>query len=348
MKDALFIDTGVFIADNFHVYSIKYKSVLSYVNRGELQVLSTDITEREIEANIEEEVAKARAALAASTSKARILKNLSPRFGLSALFADLDAKKLSKEVSKKVAGFFRAAKSVRLKATKQEPSVVFEKYFAREPPFGQGKKKAEFPDAFVLETLEEWSKKTGNVVHVLSTDPDMKSYCERSDRLLYVPTVEAFVDSVISRDESISSAVRRTLSGHTETIRDIIVNQEVMSDVILMDEDGEGTTSEVHNVAVGSISLVHLTKTKATVEFQVTIDLEIQTVYDDYDTASYDSEEDKYLVWDKKYKTIHRTVKAPVEMSFEFSATDESIFTLHQVEINNGEPHKIRIDEEDE
>lgn len=60
---------------------------------------------------------------------------------------------------------------------KDQISEVFGKYFAQEKPFGPKGKKDEFPDAFVLVSLEKYAKENKiEKIIVISTDNDMKDY----------------------------------------------------------------------------------------------------------------------------------------------------------------------------
>lgn len=60
---------------------------------------------------------------------------------------------------------------------------VFNKYFSKEKPFGANGKKAEFPDAFVLASLEKYAK-TNNIdrIIVFANDKDITEY--KSDCLM--------------------------------------------------------------------------------------------------------------------------------------------------------------------
>jgi hypothetical protein len=50
--------------------------------------------------------------------------------------------------------FFQDSEAEEIELPKSALKQVLDLYFARRPPFGEGKKKSEFPDAFVLEALK--------------------------------------------------------------------------------------------------------------------------------------------------------------------------------------------------
>ena len=54
---------------------------------------------------------------------------------------------------------------------------VMNDYFAGRPPFGKGKKKAEFPDALVISALRTWCSKYRRQIYIVSEDQDMQACC---------------------------------------------------------------------------------------------------------------------------------------------------------------------------
>lgn len=69
---------------------------------------------------------------------------------------------------------------------------VLRLYFGNEPPFeGRQEKKAEFPDAFTLISLEEWAKKRGTALLLVTKDKGVIQYCLNQPpgaTLIYVAT----------------------------------------------------------------------------------------------------------------------------------------------------------------
>ena len=61
---------------------------------------------------------------------------------------------------------------------------LMNRYFSGAPPFAkEGKKKAEFPDAIALLSLEQWAKDHGKKILVISNDADWQSFADASDYL---------------------------------------------------------------------------------------------------------------------------------------------------------------------
>jgi hypothetical protein len=67
---------------------------------------------------------------------------------------------------------------------KPDLDAVMADYSAGRPPFGPGKKKHEFPDAFVVSSLRRLCKDYGQRVYVVSNDHDLKACCSPEGPLI--------------------------------------------------------------------------------------------------------------------------------------------------------------------
>ena len=85
---------------------------------------------------------------------------------------------------------FQAGQPLRLPTAWSAGPKVLEDYFASKAPFeASGVKKSEFPDAFALVTLEEWARKNGTKVLVVSKDQGCLRACEASELLWGYPSL---------------------------------------------------------------------------------------------------------------------------------------------------------------
>ena len=71
-----------------------------------------------------------------------------------------------------------------------EMADLFGRYFTGQAPFGDGRKKDEFPDALALLTLEDFAKAEQAGMLVVSKDKDWQKYCADSDWLYLIPEIE--------------------------------------------------------------------------------------------------------------------------------------------------------------
>lgn len=71
---------------------------------------------------------------------------------------------------------------------------IMDLYFSSHAPFGQGRKKNEFPDAIALIALEKTAIIKDTCLLVVSKDGDWQNFCEKSERLYIVRELERALD----------------------------------------------------------------------------------------------------------------------------------------------------------
>ncbi len=120
--------------------------------------------------------------------------------GISKLWNIEDSKQLAvstellqeiepKELAKKSLDQFINRCGVKLAMAEDflNPSELLKHYFDTQPPFeGAKDKKAEFPDAIALLSLESWAKKEDIAVIIVTHDKGWVNYCARSERLFAI------------------------------------------------------------------------------------------------------------------------------------------------------------------
>lgn len=215
----VFIDTSIFVAENFNVKGTKFESLASLAQEARVFIKSSDITLREIICNLEESVETAAKGIQKTKTEARILRNLGSKSSYNAIFAEFPTAEIVARLTKQIRGYFTVSKTEILPALKIRPSTVFDKYFTKKPPFGLSKKKAEFPDAFVLSALEQWCDKTQQQIYVISQDPDMTSACSGSVKLIHLPSLQALLELVIAHDEKLAQLAHERFQSNTERIK---------------------------------------------------------------------------------------------------------------------------------
>lgn len=342
----VFIDTSIFVSENFNVQGTKFDSLAALAREERVFIKSSDITLREIICNLEEVVETAATVIQKTKKEARILRNLGLKSSYHAIFTEFPTAEIISKLTKQIKRFFKSSNTEILPALKVSPSSVFDKYFTKKPPFGLGKKKTEFPDAFVLSALEKWCDKTQQEIYVISQDNDMASLCSGSGKLIHLPSLQAFLEIVIAHDNNLAQLVHERFQRNTENIKELVSEELKETYIGLSDEDGEGEVTSVLEVSFDEVSIIKMTDGIATLELQAKIVFTSNIWFDDLATASYDSEEGRLIPWRKIEEEVEREVVVPVELSFEFSKDDEEYFLLHHIMINNGEPLRIWVDED--
>ena len=170
-QDVVFIDTSVFIAENFFAPGNRIHAIEKLAKEGKIKLVMPEITRREIFKHI---ISAVRESWKIFDANCRIFRNN--------IDVDQWRKTTNKESeTKKIITLFENfltetfAKILDFSYC-SNVEKVFNDYFEKQKPFGEGNKKDEFPDAFVLTSLEKYSSEINRQIIVLSCDGDMNGY----------------------------------------------------------------------------------------------------------------------------------------------------------------------------
>jgi len=134
---------------NFKSGSLNRLSLLS--SKKILNVYITDITDNEIKSHIKSNARSLAKQLESAINKERLIEQIENK-NLIKLFSKLTKSEFGEILSRSFLSAYSEYKKstqVTILSTKRVPSAkVFDLYFNKRPPFGEGKKKSEFPDAF--------------------------------------------------------------------------------------------------------------------------------------------------------------------------------------------------------
>lgn len=175
------IDTQVFIKHGLNFNDIALDSIKQFKNT-DIQICITDIIYQEVKSHLKDKLMETILDLKKSAEKYQN-KWGSKSLDVSAI-NDLDRAQNFDLISRQILDEFIEKSDILILPTdKVNVNFVFHKYFCAEPPFEAGnKKKHEFPDAFSLETIEEYSKNNGQAI-ILSEDNGWKIFANSSENL---------------------------------------------------------------------------------------------------------------------------------------------------------------------
>lgn len=262
----VFLDTEVFVEAHFDYTSRHFRAIREYSNSGLISPFLTDVTLREVRAKIREQL---EAAL--NHRPAAILGNSSLPSVL-ALHAEIPLDVIEAELLQQLDDYLEAAESVVLPVGPAALKPVLDRYFSSMPPFGVGKRKAEFPDAFALETLSNWCFEEDALMAVATRDRGMIECCEGSALLVGFEGIASYLDALASRDAALSQHVRESIwtmeSEIIEGVRDAFPALSVTA-------KGGFTEVEVERLDLrdaefhGDPEIVYLTSAEASVELPI-------------------------------------------------------------------------------
>lgn len=331
----VFIDSSVFVGKNYNYEHPSFVALKEAVVDERVNFLVTDVTIEEIKAHIYNDVRKSSQTLKKVRGAVKILRNVTS-LGEFALFEDIDQASVGSQLVEQLEQFLEEASAVTVPVTEADTKFVFDCYFKKAPPFGDGKKKSEFPDAFVLSTLSEWAESMQEDVIVVSQDSDMLGIKSQFSRLSVVGSLEEFLSKVNSYFEKLAPTAQQLLEENLKEIESQIEQEFQCLGFILADQDGdvnETRVTEIGNISAYLISLNHgkdREPAEAQFELTTTIEFEADVSYDNLETASYDSEDKVLIPWETVERTVQCSEIVQAYLSFLF---------------NTAEPHYVEIEE---
>src|SRR6266478_4174600 len=208
---AVFLDTSVLAGQQYNFESTALKTFIPVAKSRSLKLLLPDPTEREVLRQIRERSQEALTALDEARRKAPFLakwRHYPQRSG----WPDWEVRRLATDEWK---AFLANFSLIRLGYGDTKIEQIMDWYDSILPPFREGKKRKEFPDAFAISILEAYARTTGCVVAVVSDDSDLKFACDRLHSLLYFQSLPALTELLLAdplRIEALRTAITQDLS----------------------------------------------------------------------------------------------------------------------------------------
>jgi hypothetical protein len=299
---AIFIDTSVLDEQNYNFSSSATSAFLELVKDQELILLLPDPTRREIERHIEDRSQEVIKVLEQAKRKAPFLKKWKAwpvKSGDLSLVYELH--KIANDEWNSFLGHFKVENLDYDGVALEE---VMNWYDDQRAPFGAGRKRKEFPDAFSLAALLAYVRKNIVSVAVVSKDKGFERACEFYSELLYFPSLPTLTEAMlleVRRVEKVKEVIENDPSLIVEEIK-----ENFLSLGFYHTEDYEADIDdvEVDDVTISKVTVVHIGGNEVTIAFESKVDYSAYVRMDDHSTASIDSSEDWYMVWEEYRGTV--------------------------------------------
>ena len=316
--DYVYLDTESYEAASYDFAGTRLKALAKHLESGRLKLLTTDITKAEVQHRIADNLQGELASLQKWKRRARTLRTAS-RLRRIGPFVDLDATDLTQRLYDRFEAFLQTHGSICIQATERSAVPVFRKYFSQEPPFGTGEKRREFPDAFVLEALGDWTARRSDDVFVVSGDKLLAAACEQFERLHPIESLALLLDHVASDDQAVASFLRDELKKHLSQIQKKAAADFQDLGFHVVDEWGDVEMNVTTMDPYGEPDLVDISGNVVTAEMQFTACYAAHLSYEDAASGMYDKEEGRRIFVDSVNETVSDlellivTVKATFE-----------------------------------
>ena len=232
-------------------------------------------------------------------------------------------------------------------------SVIFVKYFENKPPFKEGEKKHEFPDAFAIETIEQWCKKHRKKCFTLCKDKDILTV----DNDIFTP-IEDFASYInkkvielqkIKHHQEKLRLIENAYNKNKETLKSELENElhEILEDHFKYNYSSNMSLDSIEVLSVNisdtsEYSINYIRENDADIELRLSVEVEAELIYDDYGSAYYDKEDGTWLFVVTKETKVSREIDIDVTLTVEFNPPSGKDFAFIKIKsINNNLRLKI-------
>lgn len=265
----VYLDTSVFRKASFNFHSKRFQSLLHLSREEKIFLKITDVNIHEIHSQIRLLLGAAQQEHNQFRKKAYILRSVSiPE--IRDLVCSFEFEKYEADLVSQVTDFLLQAKVETIFIDEVVPSLIFDQYFLQEPPFSKkSKKKAEFPDAFVIESLKFWCNKYKQSLYVVSSDNDFAEACKTVPSLIHVKTIEEVIDIIITAEKvELESKVRLLIQNQIMSITQEVKNAMKNAQIGLIGEPVELELTEIENLIIERESLLEIGSQFAVIQYQ--------------------------------------------------------------------------------
>jgi hypothetical protein len=318
-----FLDTSIFASQQYNFGSTALKTFVVAAQARDMIFLLPASTKQEIMRQINDRSKQALDALEDARKKAPFLAKWSG-------FPKNLPQDMSKWVVRRVAmeeweSFIKNFKYKELGYEHVDLKRVMKWYDSAMPPFNEGKKRKEFPDAFSIDALAAYARKENCYIGVVSQDHDFRDACERYSSLLYFPSLPTFTELLLSNDsrlELMKAAIQRDLKSICDDLWDL---EDELSFVHSEDKYSD-TEGNLKKIAIDSFSIVAIGDQECTITFDGTIEFSAELTWEVEKYSESEDDVDSVDVTDSvdDYSAISGTAK--ISFVPDYSKIDEVIY----------------------
>ena len=327
----LCIDTSEYVAIRFAFTGGQIRRLVELAKSGKVKVFITPVIQREVESNIGEAAQEMLNAVQQMKKKAAMLRDVTLPM-VKQYFADYDRDAVIEHLHSQFGAFLTDAQVANIALAGEDAANVFELYFGKRAPFGQGKKKSEFPDAFIVASLDRWCREQDQKMYVVTGDgaerpskdasprnfnseeaetlKSMTSACHGTGTLLPLPRLSVFLELVTRAEEervgiARASAVAGWAWDHRSLIAEYITDNFEHLDFVPDDFESEVEDVSTVSVRLEAPDLVELGEDRAVLAFVADVQYEASVHTVDPESGIWDSEE-KVMLFQERQKVTRR------------------------------------------
>ncbi|EBW3293932.1 hypothetical protein DPD00_19680 [Salmonella enterica subsp. enterica serovar Bijlmer] len=310
----VFIDTEFFVKAGLEFSSRTLESFKNICAKGDLNHVTTTIVEREVKGKISDSIKEAVSKVNEFKRKVKILSS-SNRCEIKALFLNIDSSSIENHAIELFDDYLNDANSTVLNLSSISADDVVDMYFNRIPPFQNGKKKSEFPDAFTMLALKSHLQ-AGESIYVVSEDSDLIEFCKSNSQFISIESLNKLLDIYNSHNNERASSIKQYISEHMDEIKSEI--QEAIEDAEAYNasswEDADVDELTVDNVHDFEPSIIQIDDESCILSFDVDVDYTVSVIGPDYNNGIYDREDGRTYTFGSTSREETGSINVSVEI----------------------------------
>ena len=304
-------------------------TLAEYGKKGTIKIYLSEITREEVKSNIKEDLSIVIQQINQFKKeihrKGRIIRNIEgfkEYLNLPKLNARINFEKITSSLDT----FIQSGNVNTIPTGNIDIKPILHKYFNKEKPFGEGKKKFEFPDAIFLASIENWCKENHQKTYLVSSDTDILEY--KSDYIFPLENIGKLLGTIHrmevvekERFEWIEQIFIKSWDRFTKVISEHFIERikdEYYSDINVR-------SVRVLNIEYFDFSIIDDSVSFFTLQMDVDISYSLDFSYTDYGSSYYDKEDDKWFFKDIKtaFRDFDDTITVEIEIEAEFDERND-------------------------
>lgn len=317
----VFIDTQYFVKSGLHFDNPAFKIFQTHCESSELEHITTNIVKRETKQKIRDSVNEALNAIQTFRRKAKLLAAIDDE-QIRGLFSVISEELAYEKALIVFDDFFDKCHTKTTDINSINVEELMSLYFDKKPPFGDGKKKAEFPDAISLLSLKSSLSETDKI-YVVSDDNDLISFCSTNEQFISVESLDRLLDIYSSHTNARYELVKRFCLDNTEQITSKITDYLEGCDVYNNSSWEDSEVDEgisVVNVDNHEPSIIYISDEESQITFDATVEFEVSVTGPDFNNGTYDREDGRIYTFSDTTRTecISQTFNVELYLSYDF------------------------------
>lgn len=342
------LDTQVFDSYNFNYNSTVFRTLVELAQQENIRLLLTSVTLHEIRAHITKRAVLTSQAIEQTindlkkkdfkpqgdTKKVRFPANsdLLNEFKTKVQELAPNFDQINQELLDQLEAFLQETDFKIIEVDRVSVVDIFNNYFSGTTPFGEGKKKYEFPDAFALLALQKEAEDRNRRIYVVSGDSDWEKFCSSSEGLSWIGKLDELLETIIRETDSdevdecyeLYSDKEDEIKGYIQNNFSALNFSIDLSGTSLIEWGSEEIEVEVNSVDILHSSLVNIDdsdadKPSVVFELESEVHYDAKLSYESLEYAIYDREDDMYYGGEKIDTVFTQSLKLNVEVTLTLS-----------------------------